>query len=208
MSTILPQEPKGEYTPAPAGSHIATCYGVVDLGTQAFVWQGETKINPQIALFFELSNELMENGKPFTIAATMTMSSHKKSKLRGFLESWRGVAFSDSDFGKFDVSQLIGIGCMLNVTQVEKDGKFKSKINGVMRLPKGTTASALINDRIHFTLDDFHQVTYDCLTQYWKETIAKSPEYKQLKGNNASHEEYSQDDVIGHLHSTDAEIPF
>lgn len=205
MGTILPQEPKGEYTPAPAGSHIAACFGVVDLGTQAFVWQGETKINPQIALFFELSNELMENGKPFTIAATMTMSSHKKSKLRSFLEQWRGIAFKDADFGKFDVAKLIGVGCMLNIIQIEKDGKIKSKINGVMRLPKGTNSAALINDKLHFTLDEFNQGVYDGLSHYWKETIAKSPEYKQAVGTGHSYEEHSQEAAP---HLTDDEIPF
>lgn len=208
MGTILPQEHKGEYTPAPAGSHIATCYGVVDLGTQAFVWQGETKINPQIALFFELPNEQMENGKPYTVSAIMTMSSHKKAKLRQFLESWRGVPFTDVDFGKFDVAKLLGVGCMLNVIQETKDGKVKSKINGIMRLPKGTAASAPINSRVHFTLDALDQSVYDGLSDFWKEQIAKSPEYKQLKGIGSSHEE----EVTGHLNVSPEydmdEIPF
>lgn len=203
MSTILPQENKGSYTPAPAGSHIAMCYGVVDLGTQAFHWAGETNIRPQIALFFELSNEIMENGKPYTIAATMTMSSHKKSKLRGFLEAWRGVAFNDADFGKFNVSQLIGIPCMLNIIQTTKeDGSIKSKINGIMRVPKGTLPASMVNEKLHFTFDDFSQDTYDKLTDYWKETIAKSPEYKQVKGIGQHHEETHNDVPM------DEEVPF
>lgn len=207
MSTIMPLESKSTYTPAPGGSHIAVCYGIVDLGTQAFTWQGETKINPQIALFFELSDEMMENEKPYTISAIMTMSSHKKSKLRGFLESWRGLPFSDSDFGKFDISQLIGIGCMLNVTQEKKDDKTKSKINGVMRLPKSTTTPPLVNERIHFTLDDFSQNIYDKLSDFWKELIAKSPEYKQIKGVSVTHGD-EHDEVTGHLHSITDEISF
>lgn len=208
MGTVLPQEPKGEYTPAPGGSHIAICYGVIDLGTQAFTWQGETKINPQIALFFELVNELMENGKPYTISAIMTMSSHKKSKLRAFLESWRGVSFTDADFGKFDVAKLLGVGCMLNVTQETKDNKIKSKITTIMRLPKGTTVEAPINNKIHFTLDAFTQADYDSLSDYWKTTIAKSPEYQQIKGIGIRHEQ----DVTGHLDASppygEDEVPF
>jgi hypothetical protein len=206
MTTILPPENKGNYTPAPAGSHVAMCYGVVDCGTQAFTWQGETKINPQIALFFELSNELMENGKPYTISIIMTMSSHKKAKLRSFLEAWRGLAFTDAEFGKFNISQLIGIQAMLNIVHTTKDdGSVKAKINGVMRVPKGTPTASVINERLHFTFDDFSQSTYDKLTDFWKDMIAKSPEYKQAKGIGHTHEE----DVTGHLEAPmDEEVPF
>lgn len=207
MGTIIPAEPKNDYVPAPSGSHIGTCYGVVDLGTQAYVWQGETIASPQIALFFELPNELMENGKPHTMAAIMPLKSGKKAKLRIFLEAWRGVPFTDADFGKFDVAKLIGIGCMLNVIHEIKDGKTRAKINGVMRLPKGTSSTPIINAATHFTLDAFNQEIFDGLGQYWRETIAKSPEYMQLKG---VHKEELQSSVspAPNQSAIDDEIPF
>lgn len=210
MGTVLKQEPKGEYTPAPAGSHTAICYGVVDLGTQAFTWEGETKINPQIALFFEIQDELLPDGKPFTISSIMTMSSHKKSKLRAFLEAWRSVPFTDADFGTFDIAKLIGIGCMLGITQTEREGKVRSKITTVMKLPKGLEAGILTNPKLHFTLDAFDQKIYDSLADYWKETIAKSPEYKQLKGIGQTHDGHDHDEVTGHLNDSPPydETPF
>lgn len=214
MPLLLPELTKSNYTPAPGGSHVAVCYGIVDCGTQAFTWNGELHVNPNIAMFFELQNELMENGKPFTISAIMNLKPGgrtKKSKLRVFLEAWRGVAFKDEDFGTFDLFKLVGIGCMLNIIQETKDDKQKSKINGIMRLPKGTTVEESVNPKICFSLKEFDQTAFDSLTDYWKELIAKSPEYKQIKGDAIGYENDGQEEVIGHLSAPlnlDEEIPF
>ena len=47
----------GSYTPAPAGTHIAICVKVIDLGTQRVEWQGDVKLQHKVLLAWELVDE-------------------------------------------------------------------------------------------------------------------------------------------------------
>src|SRR5215469_5879253 len=104
----------GSFSPCPEGSFIAICYRIVDLGTQEVVFQGHAKYTRQLLLSWELPEELMSDGRPFTISKKYTYSSHPKASLRKDLESWRGKRFSDDEIEGFDIGNLIGVGCMLS----------------------------------------------------------------------------------------------
>ena len=90
---FLPQPTEGgNFEPAPAGTHVAICYRVIDLGTQESVYNGEKKSARKVLISWELPNEEKADGKPFVISATYTWSMHEKSTLRKTLEAWRGAA--------------------------------------------------------------------------------------------------------------------
>lgn len=137
----------GDYTPVPAGSHIAVCDIVADLGLQpgslAF-----PKPKQQVYIRFELPNEQIEfekDGKkqvgPAVIGKTYTASMNEKATLRHHLESWRGKAFDDASAEAFEVDKVLGVPCTLMVTQSVKDGKTYSNITGIGPLVKGVKAS-------------------------------------------------------------------
>ena len=89
----------GSFTPVPAGSHLAVCYRIIDLGTQKVVFQNENKFLRKVMVSWELPDEKMDDGRPFVISKRYTWSMHEKATLRKHLEAWRGKGFSEEDFG-------------------------------------------------------------------------------------------------------------
>jgi hypothetical protein len=135
---------------------------------------------------WELSNELMSDGRPFSINKRYTYSSSDKGTLRKDLESWRSKPFSKEDFGKFDIFKLIGIPCMLGVVHTERNSKTYANITSIMRLPKGMETPKLVNAPVQFNISEFDQDVYDGFSDNLKALIAKSPEYSRIKGLDRS----------------------
>ena len=186
---LLPPKTEGDFELTPAGTHVAVCYRVIDLGTQQIDFKGETKKQHKIMLSWELCDEFMTQGRneglPFSIHKRYTLSSHEKSSLRKDLESWRGKPFTDDDFGKFDIKVLLGIGCMIGVVHAESNGKVYANISSIMKLPKGMSAKPPVNPITYFSLDDYEQIVYDTLSENLKSTISLSPEFQNIKGKKS-----------------------
>lgn len=172
----------GEFKRAPAGSHIAVCNLVVDVGIQpgrgAF-----PEPKHQIYVRFEIAAERVEyekDGKkvegPITIGMFYTASMSEKANLRKHLESWRGRAFTDEQAADFDVKAILGKGCMLTVIESEKAGKVYSNIKGIGPLPKGIEAPRAENPLLFY--DPTEPNAYDDLPQWLREKIDE-----QLKPN-------------------------
>jgi hypothetical protein len=210
MSTILPKDSGGDFELCPAGTFIATCYRVIDLGTQQIEWQGKVKRQKKIMLSWELTTEKMKDGRPFSIHKRYTLSSSDKATLRIDLESWRGVAFKDEDFGKFDIAVLLGKSCLMGIVHDHKDSKTYSNISSLLRLPKGVEADSLVNAPVKFSLSEFDQEIYDSFGDGLKATIAKSPEYQELKGGHKTEPNTAEDGrEFAPANATfDDEIPF
>lgn len=94
MATLLPKETGGDFERVPAGTYPATCYRLIELGTQQVEWQGTIKHQFKIMLSWEIGDERMGDGRPFTVHQHYTLSASDKPKLRQDLESWRGVPFT------------------------------------------------------------------------------------------------------------------
>jgi hypothetical protein len=204
---FMPAPTGGDFTPTPPGTHKAICYRVIDLGTQQTVFQGQSKLQHKILLSWELPDELMEDGRPFTISKKYTFSSHEKAVLRHDLESWRGARFKDEEIQKFDISKLIGVGCFLSVVQQEKDGRTYSNIASVSKLPKGTQVGRPVNEPIYFNLYTPDWRAFDKLSDGLKQVIQKSPEYVDAMRLNDEPDE-PPPHVDGQYPDLDDEIPF
>lgn len=188
---LPPPNQNADFVPPPAGTHVAVCYRFIDLGTQETEFQGVKKHQRKVMLGWELSNEMMEDGKPFMISQRYTWSMSEKANLRADLESWRGVAFKESDFGPggFDIRRVLGAPCMMTVVHAEKNGKTYANIRAIGKLPKGMSVPFAVNPQVYFSLDEFDQVTFDNLSAGLKAIIVKAPEYQKVI--NGGHE--SQD---------------
>lgn len=174
----------GDFTPPPTGAWPAICYRFIDLGTQTSNFNGETKHQRKVMLSWELTDPeiRMDDGRPFTISNRYTWSMHEKSTLRKTLESWRGVAFTDADFGEggFDTKKLLGAPCLLSVVQVDKNDKTFANISAIMKLPKGVQPGDLVNESVYFSLDEFDRDTFGKLSESLQNIIKASPEYQSL----------------------------
>ena len=120
----LPAPTESSFTPVPAGTHLGICFRVIDLGTQQTTFNGDTKTAHKVLISWEIPDEVMGDGRPFMISQSYTWSMHEKATLRKSLEAWRGVAFTDRDFGPggFDIKNIIGKACTLSVVHTAKNG--------------------------------------------------------------------------------------
>jgi hypothetical protein len=159
------------------------------------------KLQRKIQIGWELPEELMANGKPFTVSQRYTLSSHDKSTLRKHLEAWRGAPFTEEDFGKFKIENLLGKPCLLSIIHNETDNGTYANIASISRIMKGMKARDTINPQVCFDLEDFHPVVYESLSEGLKNIISKSPEYAEIAGK-------SQQPSYAPVDSVGDEIPF
>lgn len=209
-------ENKGSFEPCPAGLHLARCYRLVDMGTQRSEYQGQVKFSRMVMISWEIHGSddegnplLMDNGKPFSIAQWYNLSWAETAKLRKHLQSWRGKPFSQEEMRRFDLKNILGAWCMINVVQTESDGKVKSKLDSIAPVPgaiKTRGFPAGVNDELCFQLSDPNWEIYESLGQNLKAKIAESPEFQKLKKTSTS--DYDDSQPVAVDTSDDDEIPF
>lgn len=170
-------ENDGNFKPAPAGTHVARCIRLIDLGTQEQEYEGKVSHQQKIMLVWELPEELMDDGKPFMVSKWYTNSLGEKATLRKDLAAWRARDFTPEELRKFDLQSVLNAPCLLTVKHSEKG---RAQIAGVAKVTKGTTVPAAVNEVFAFWLneEDFSLVTLDKLSEKLQETIKKSPEYQ------------------------------
>ena len=164
----------GNYENPPTGMHNARCYRVIDLGTHEGEYQGQKNIKREVMIGWEI-DELMSDGKRFTVSGFYTASLNEKAKLRAMLTSWRGKAFTEAELDGFDLENVLGAPCMVNLVANDKG---KVVVSSVSPLPKGMTAIELTNTITHFSLDNFDEQAFSLLSDGLKKKIMESPEYK------------------------------
>lgn len=185
MPIIASNKGGAEFELVPAGQYSAICYRVVDLGTQEQKdAMGKVSHKRKIVISWEL-DERMSEGKRFSQHERYTLSLHEMSALRPMLESWRGKAFTPEEEENFDVSKLIGAPCLLQIVHNLSNGKTYANMSSIMKLPKGMEPIVMENERLEFSLADFSEASYEKLSDSLKTTIAKSPEYMEIKKPSA-----------------------
>lgn len=204
----------GSFNPPPSGTFPAICYRILDLGTQQTTYKGQPKRAHKILLSWEIHDEdaVGEDGKPMSIHQQYTWSMHEKAALRKALESWRGKAFTDEDFGEsgFDVRKLIGVPCLLGITHVISNGSTYANITAISKLPKGMDVGELVNSPTYLwlTKDLFKSELFAKLSEKLQEKIKTSPEYQSI-GNGRPAEHIADGDNGSAVHPAfDDEIPF
>jgi hypothetical protein len=169
----------------PAGSHVARCYGMIEVGTVEQIYQGETKKAHKVIIDFELPLETSvfregEPEKPFVISKEYTLSFHEKSTLRAHLASWRGKPFSDVEAANFDITKLVGVPAMVNVIhKASADGtKTYANIASISPMPKGLVCPEQVNPSRVLSFSDWNQEVFMGLPDWLANKISETPEYK------------------------------
>lgn len=165
---------------APLGTHFARFIGIIDLGTQEGEYQGKKTIRRQNLIQWELPNELMESGKPFTISKFYTANiRNEKANLRIDVVALRGGKdLTEDEIATFDPKSLLGQPCQVMVTK--KEGSDKHTVSGLAGVPKGVQVPAATNNLVFFDLDNFSEETFDGISEGLKKMIVKSPEYANI----------------------------
>lgn len=181
---IVSETNTGTYTPCPAGSYLARCVRLVDLGTQTTDYQGEAKTAHKVLIAFEVldTDTRRDDGEPFVLSKRYTLSLHEKAALRKELASWRGRDFTPDELRGFDLKNVLGQACFISVVETTKGDRTYSNIASIMKPPKGMQAPAGTEPLLYWSMSDpapdwqaFAQLHAKLVEQ-----IEASPEFKRL----------------------------
>ena len=199
---------------APAGTHLARLYRIIDLGTQMREYEGKVTMSRKGKFFFELHGDDADgkpltttDGKPLIQSKEYTVSLNEKANLRRDLEAWRGKAFTEEELKGFDPKNILGHFCMVNISHRQKGDMTYADLKGVSSVPNIYKKQGLpegINTTMLFTLDKFDQNMFDSLSENIKDTIRKSPEYRSIGEQSKTYQEASGGSVA-HM---DDDVPF
>tara|TARA_R110002167_G_scaffold325067_1_gene531191 strand:- start:6376 stop:6969 length:594 start_codon:yes stop_codon:yes gene_type:complete len=182
-----------KFEPIEAGSYPARCYSMIEMGTNEENYQGTAKMVNKVRITWELPTEMQvfkeERGpEPRVISKEFSLSMHEKANLRGFLESWRGKSFTDNEAKAFDVTNLLGVPCLLSIThKTAANGNTYANISSVSLLPKGMECPEMINERQELSFDNFKEELFESLPDFIKEKIQTSQEY-QSRNNETNND--------------------
>lgn len=181
-----------EFKIVPAGTHLARLYRIVDLGTQTSDFQGEIKVQRKVMFAWEIHGEeddgsplMTEDGKPMAIFKNYTLSWNEAATLRKDLQAWRGTPWTDQEAARFDLKNVLGHWCMLNVIHKPgKEGKTFANVAGISPVPSFMKKQGLPeghNPLQLFRLGDPDWDLYETFSKGLKAKIEASPEFRALK---------------------------
>jgi len=188
---IIAENKGGTFEPMPSGNYVARCYSMIQIGTVEEEYEGQKKKTSKVRLSFEFPTELKvfkeELGEqPFALSKEYTLSMHEKASLRKDLENWRGQAFTEAEAKSFDVSNLIGKSCMINVIhKVDSQGTMRAKISSISTMPKGLQAPTQINPTQLLSYDNFDYKLFETLPEYLRKKIESTPEYLAMENKES-----------------------
>lgn len=176
-----------DYAPIEAGTYIARCYSVVDLGTHNEEYQGTFSDKQKVRITWELPTETKEftdkdgNTKtaPLVIGKEYTLSMGSKANLRKDIQSMIGAILTDAEAEAFEIFDLVGMECQLSIAhKTSKQGKEYAVVQSIAKLMKGTVCPPQFNPSVKFDINPWNQAAYDALPEFIRKKIDESYERK------------------------------
>jgi hypothetical protein len=182
MSLIAKASGGTRVPPIDEGSYVAVCCGIVDLGEQENKKYGTTR--PQVCIMWEIVGETVTiDGEKSLEQWQMfyTNSLHDRSGLRKDLKSWRGREFTEEELAGFNLANIIGVPCMLQVIHNVTDNGVYANIASIMSLPKGTPRPKLTLSPVVFDIDTSSEKELEELPEWIATKIKESESWKNRK---------------------------
>jgi hypothetical protein len=193
------------------GTHPAVCYGMVDIGEQKTNYNGEEKSADKIIILWEVSDATITiDGKemPRGISKTYTNSLHEKAGLRKDLKSWRGKEFTEAELAGFNLENIIGAPCLINIVHTEKDGRTYANISSIMALPKGMPKPQMVNPKLIFNMDTATEADLKKLPEWIQKKITESVTWKMKMLVSKTDKAGGDQQQFEELEDDDGDLPF
>lgn len=189
MAIIAENNGGREIAPINAGTYAARCYSMIHIGTIDEQIQGKPIqwIN-KVHLTFEIPSEKFvfdekKGEESRVVGKEFTLSMNEKSKLRKFLESWRGQVFSEEQAKSFDITKLFNIPCLVNVIhKTSAKGNVYTEIASVSSPIAGMTVPELTNKIFEFNFNTNIEKFPD-VPKFIREKIVRSKEWNAIDPN-------------------------
>ena len=156
------------------GLHPAVSVLIAGVGTQRTPFKNEDgtdKVQKKMVIQWETKDGL--------IAKEYTVSLNEKANLRKDLESWRGKKFSPTELEGFDMTNLLGIQCTLQI--MHNDNGY-AKVNTV--LPKTQEFKKTKPTNI-YDINEHDQEAFEALPAWIKAKIEQSFEWQKKANKQA-----------------------
>ena len=158
----------GDYENLAPGRYKASCYKIVDMGSRMESFQGQPeKKRATVYIYWEVTHMQMGNdgeefwddiamtdGRPFSIGKKYTASLNENSTLHRDLKSWRGKPFTAIELAGFNIENVLGVSCELEVVPYKtQDGSERTKLEGVYKPDGGAKRVSTYNKQVIFDID-------------------------------------------------------
>lgn len=168
--------------PIDGGTYPAVCVGVVDLGEQHN--EKFNKYENKVLFIWELPGVLIEvegEQKPRWMSKEFSATLNEKSNLTKFLVPWRGKNFTDDELNGngFDMKQMLGDSCLLQIIVEEKDGNQYNRITSCMGFPAGIPAPVTETELLWFDMDEWDDEAMAKFPEWVQQRIKKSTQYQK-----------------------------
>ncbi len=175
MSLSVSSSGGGDFEKVPEGVYIARAFKIIDLGTQTIDYKGEIKFQKKVLISWELLDDevKMKDGKPFAATKKYTASLDERGNLRPDLEAWRGKKFTDEELKSFDLKNVLGAYCQIQIVHSE-DGKY-ANVNSIMSTKLKPTG---VNPLVSFDVDEPDMEIFNTFSDKMKAIIELSPEFR------------------------------
>jgi len=200
--TAKAQSDSGQsYDPLPTGIHQAVCIWVIDIGMHEIEWQGNKKLQHKVMLVWELpslrgdfpNQDGTTSDKPRVISNEYTLSLSEKANLHKMLVSWRGKVFTPEELSGFDLKNILGVNCQIQVIHnpSKKDpSKIYANIANVLPAAAGAPKVEPENKPIFFSFEDHKgegcpDIPSE-IPQWIQDKITKSDTWRMLSNPQAA----------------------
>lgn len=167
--------------PIPEGTYLAVCNTLIDLGVQFN--EAYKNSSKKVLIGWEIPEETFttSDGKelPKTLTKRYTASLNDKSNLRKDLAAWRGRDFTEEELKAFDLRNIIGKSCLINVIHRDSGDKTYPQVASIMALPKGMKPGKLSTDPLIFDLDKDELNLIEFLPEWIQKIIKNSTTYQE-----------------------------
>ncbi len=200
----------------PSGLQEAVCYVVCDLGTEySEVFKTSSR---KIVLVWEIAGLRIDiedkethekKNLPRVISKQYTLSLSEKANLRHDLASWRGRDFTPAEEKGFNVNNVLGAPCLLNIVhKTKQDGTVYAAIGAVITL-KGKKLKAE-NPLVLYGIEEHGKAIPESLPEWIVNKIKASPEYQAILNPVVDQPPPSDEEAAAseNQSATDDDIPF
>lgn len=186
----------------PPGSYYAYCYLVADIGTQKTAYKGMEDERKQVVIGWELIGGVAEDGKPLTIHNTYTASLGDKALLTKHLTSWRSRPFTNEEREAFDLRNIVGHPCILNIVHNgggQEGSRVYTNVAGVMACPTGMQLSPMIHKPVLYDVYAHEQYVFNGLPSWLQDKIRKSLDFSPVR-NEVQQQHHAAHYAQGPIH--------
>lgn len=216
-----------------AGTTVARCVKVLQLGTQEKTFKGEKKTQQVVRLVWELPFLMHQfkpdaDEEPFRVSKEYNFSIHEKADFRKDIEKWanRELTNQEKQDG-FDPKVLLGKTCQLTIAHEKgNDGNIYARVKAISPLLKEQKNSKgvvlqpaqvcppAISEFIHFDFDESSTFkNWSKLFKNEKEKIRRSPEFSAIANQleppqNDAQRGNQQAQHVPHSEDIEDDLPF